>query len=247
MASLIFHYSPRETILHRLDPRGKMLILMTASAVLFAAEGRGLTLLALALFPLLAAGGISPLRVFRGALPFFFLAALIFVCRAFLTQGSSPPASILGRAIPVSKEGLVLGLEEAGRLIIIIFLCHTFICVTPTADIQRASAFFAGKKAALLMRLSFAMIPELLDTSAEILAALSCRGLSFRRRPLRGLAAFTAAFARKAAAKAARTAEALEARACGYRRSSRPFTPGPRDAAALFLSAGILTASLFIS
>ncbi|MDR1625498.1 MAG: energy-coupling factor transporter transmembrane protein EcfT [Spirochaetia bacterium] len=245
MASLIFHYSPEETTLHRLDPRVKMSILMAASAALFAAEGRGLGLLAPAVPALLAAGRISPFRVFRAAFPLFCLAALVFVCRAFLTPGA-PPAQVFGWPLPLSKKGLVLGLEEALRLVIVIFLCHAFICVTPAADIQRAASFFAGKKAALLMRLSFAMIPELLDTGAEILAALSCRGLSFGRHPLRGLALFTSAFTRKAAARASRTAEALEARCCGYRRTSRPFSPGPADAVALFLSAGILAASLLL-
>jgi energy-coupling factor transporter transmembrane protein EcfT len=174
---------------------------------------------------------VSPGRVFRGALPLFFLAALLFVSRAFLTPG---------------KEGRILGLEEAGRLVIVIFLCHVFIRVTSAADIQRASAFFAGKKAALLMRLSFSMIPELLDTGGEILAALSCRGLSFGRRPIRALIVFTTGFARKAAAKAARTAEALEARGCGYERSSKPFSPGMRDAAALLVSAAVAAAAVVI-
>jgi energy-coupling factor transporter transmembrane protein EcfT len=96
------------------------------------------------------------------------------------------------------------------------------------------------------MRLSFSMIPELLDTGEEILAALSCRGLSFKRRPLRGLAVFTTGFARKAAAKASRTADALEARSCSYEKSSKPFNPGPRDAAAGFLSAGTLALALLI-
>jgi energy-coupling factor transporter transmembrane protein EcfT len=246
MASLIFHYSPKETILHRLDPRVKMFILMAASPALFAIEGRGLGLLALAAFALPAAGRVSPRRMFRGALPFFFLAGLIFVCRAFLTPGTPPRTLMFGWQIPVSREGIVRGLEEAGRLIIIIFVCHAFICVTPAAEIQRAAAFFAGKKAALLMRLSFSMIPEMLDTGEEILAALSCRGLPFARRPLRGIVLFTTGFARKAAARAARTAEALEVRCCGYQRTSRPFAPGLRDAAAVFLSAGVLAAAALL-
>jgi energy-coupling factor transporter transmembrane protein EcfT len=244
VASLIFHYSPRETRLHRLDPRVKMAILMAASAALFAARGRGLGLLAVAVFALLATGRVSPFRVFRAGLPFFFFAGLIFVCRAVLTPGS--PASVLGWRVPLSGEGLALGLEEAFRLIVMVFLCHVFIRVTSAADIQRAAGFFAGKRAALLMRLSFSMIPAMIDTGEEILAALSCRGLSFRRRPLRGLLVFTSGFARKAAARAGWTAEALEARGCGYLRSSKPFRPGAGDAAAVFLSAGVMAAAFLI-
>jgi energy-coupling factor transport system permease protein len=191
MASpVIFHYNPRETVLHRLDPRLKMLILMTASSVLFFTEGRGLTVFALSALAALYAGRVPPGRLIRGAFPLWIFAVMLFVSRALLTPGLPAGESAFWRALPVTGEGILLGATEALRLVILVFLCHVFICVTPAADIQRAAAFFTGKKAALLIRLSCAMIPDLLDTARGILDALACRGLSFRRRPLHAVMLF---------------------------------------------------------
>ena len=98
----------------------------------------------------------------------------------------------------------------------------------------------------MYIRLAFAMIPELLDTAGEILAALSCRGLFFTRRPLRIIMLFTMVFARKAAGRARRSADALEARCYSPDSQGKPFTPGWKDAAALCLGIGFLATIIIL-
>ena len=171
MARLILRYSPRQTVLHAIDPRLKLFLLMLASSVLFPARGRGLVILALATIAALLAGRIPLARLARETLLAAIPAGLLFVSRAFLTPGTPPGAAAFWKYLPVTTEGLILGTQEAGRLLILFFQCHVFISVTPVSDIQRGAAFFAGKKAALLARLSFAMIPSLLDAAGDILAS----------------------------------------------------------------------------
>jgi energy-coupling factor transporter transmembrane protein EcfT len=241
---LIFHHNPRETVLHRLDPRFKILLPALSSPCIFAAEGVALGILAAGVFACLYAGRVPLVSVLKGALAFWIVLVLLFFSRASGTPGEALAQSGFFALLPLTREGLAAGLKDAGRLALCILLGHLLVSVTSTADIERAAAWFLGARAGLLIRLSFGMIPELLDEAEEILTALFSRGFSFRRRPLRGMTLFGNAFARKAAGRAARTAEALEARAWNPLRSWRPFSPGLRDAAAILVSLAVLGAAL---
>ena len=230
-AFLIFHYAPAKTFLHTLDPRIKMLILTLASSILFLTAGYGLVILVIAVAAILFFGKIPALRVFRDALSLWILAFFVFLSRIITVPGWS---------------GFISGIEDAGRLGILIFLGHIFLSVTTITDIQKAASVITGSRIAFMMSLSFSMVPNMLDTSQEILAALSCRALSFRRHPIRGIKIFGLLFIRKTAAKTAGFAEALESRSYRYDRGSKPMKLSTKDAAAFFLSLGVLAVSLWL-
>jgi energy-coupling factor transport system permease protein len=236
---LIFHHSPGKTLLHRLDPRFKILVPALSSPCIFAARGPALGILAAGVLGALYAGRVPLVSVLKGAFPFWIVLALLFASRALGTPGEALGEGFLA-LLPVTREGLFAGLREAGRLGLCILLGHLLVSVTSTADLERAAGWFLGAKFGLLARLSFGMIPALLDEAQEILTALLCRGFSFRRHPLRGLTLFGNAFARKAAGRAARTAEALEARGWGPERRGKPFSLRFQDAAAIFVWLAVL-------
>jgi energy-coupling factor transporter transmembrane protein EcfT len=223
------------TLLHRLDPRFKILVPALSSPCIFAAQGPALGILAAGVFGALFAGRVPLVSVLKGALPFWIVLTLLFVSRALGTPGQRLAGEGFLALLPVTYEGLFAGAREAGRLGLCILLGHLLVSVTSTADLERAAAWFFGANFGLLARLSFGMIPALLDEAEEILAALSCRGFSFFKAPLKGIVLFANAFARKAAGRASRTAEALEIRGWEPERRRKPFCPGFRDAAAIFV------------
>ena len=230
---LIFHHRPERTVLHRLDPRTKLLLMLAAAAAAFLLPGRGLALLGALLPAAYAAGRLHPATVARNGLAIWVLVALVFLSRAAGTPGDP----VLWGT--VTRQGLLLGGRDAGRLVFLVFLGHLFIAVTPVSDLQRAVRFFAGPRTALLAGLAVALIPELMDWASETAAAGSLRGLSPRRRPVAALVILGSSLVRKTAERAASTAEALEARNFRYDRSWKPLRPGVPDlaAAALFIVA----------
>ena len=245
MASLlIFHHNPRKTFLHRLDPRLKLVLMAVSASVIFVTPGRGLPVIAAGLAAAMAAGRVPALRILKNGLPLWILIGILFLSRAAGTPGLPAAAEGFLRLIPVTREGLRLGARDAGRLVLLVFLGHLFISVTPVSDIRNAVRALINPLAALLMGLSFTMIPELLDTAEEIFGALACRGLSLRRHPYRSLLLFGSLFARKTASKAGRVAEALEARNYRHDRSWKPMKFEKRDLTAALFTVSVLAAAL---
>ncbi len=240
MASLvIFHHRPGTTVLHRLDPRTKLILMLAAAAAAFRKPRRGTAGLAAARLAAVAPGRVHPARVARNGIAVWALIALVFLSRAAGTPGD--PA-LWGAA---TRQGLLLGAREAGRLVFLVFLGHLFIAVASVSDIQRAVRFFLGPRLALMIGLSLSLIPELLDTAEETAGAAALRSLRLRQRPVRGMVILGSSLVRKTAEKAAGIAESLEARSYRYDRSWKPLRfAGADPAAAVLFAAAVIGAAL---
>lgn len=248
-------YVPGDGLLHRLDPRTKLLGVLLFSVLVFMVRDAAGIGLALALAAVaVAAARLSPRLLLRGLRPILVLLALTVVLNAFLTPGEA-----LWRLGPlrVTRQGLELSVLMAVRLVLLVVVASLLtLTTTPIAltdgmerllrPLERIGV--PAGELALMMTIALRFIPTLTEEAQRILKAQEARGARFRvRGPLRQVQAvlpvliplFVASFRR-----AEELAVAMEAR--GYRGGRgrtrmRELAFGPADAlagAVLLLWAG---------
>lgn len=180
MAELnLFHYLPGVTLLHRLDPRSKLLLIL--AAVLTALSGSLLQLSALCLYLglLFALAHLDPRRFGRELLVFALLAALIALPRALAGR----PAA---------------GAIAAWRFLIVVLSGILFTATTSPRELHgtvqwllRPLPGIRAGAVATHISLTLLFIPLLFDTIAEVREARKARYAEGLRNPLariRGLA-----------------------------------------------------------
>ncbi|NLY30462.1 MAG: energy-coupling factor transporter transmembrane protein EcfT [Firmicutes bacterium] len=182
----IGQYIPGESLLHRLDPRTKILVTLLLVVGLFFIDtylGYGLAALyiALAIFR----SGIPPRFLFRGLRPVIIIILLTFMLNSFMTEGE-----ILWQwgFLTLTKEGLSKGGMLAIRLILLIV--GTSILTLTTSPLALTdgleSLLRPGKRIgipahelAMMMTIALRFIPTLLEETEKIMKAQMARGADF--------------------------------------------------------------------
>jgi energy-coupling factor transport system permease protein len=225
-ALTVGQYFPGNSLLHRLDPRTKILGVVLLSIAIFLPKAWPGYLLA-ALFCL----GVTllaqvPLRfILRGLRPVIFFLAITVVFNAFLTPGE--PLFYVWRWA-VTREGLVLSLVASIRLVLVVVVASLLTLTTSpirlTDGLERllrplSPLGVPAHELALMMTIALRFIPTLTEEADRIMRAQAARGADFQSGNLinrvKGLIPvmvplFVAAFRR-----ADELATAMEAR--GYR------------------------------
>ncbi|HOG18477.1 MAG TPA: energy-coupling factor transporter transmembrane component T [Syntrophales bacterium] len=116
-------YLARETVLHRLDPRIKILAVFVLSAGVFAANAAGAVLITAALAAVACLLRVGPSRLLAEVRPMVPLIALLFLLQAFFAEGKPVEVPLL-RGLGVSLQGIRLGL----------FVGWQFACLLTTAS-----------------------------------------------------------------------------------------------------------------
>lgn len=179
-------YFPGKSLLHRLDPRGKLLLLVVyITALMFA---KSLWQYALAFVWLAAAVASCRVKVkvlIRGMKPLVIL--ILFT--AILNIVTTPGENLLpGFFIRVTAEGLVL----AGKMVARIFLLisATFLLTYTTSPIQLTDALervmrplryikVPVHELSMMMTIALRFIPTLIDETDKIMSAQRARGGDF--------------------------------------------------------------------
>ncbi|MDR7419482.1 MAG: energy-coupling factor transporter transmembrane component T [Armatimonadota bacterium] len=187
----IGQYLPGGSILHRLDPRTKIigvtgLVVMLFFVPSFAGLG-GFAALVLALF---AVARISPAYALRGIRPLIVL--LVFT--ALLNTFFAPVADghVLFRFGPLmaTMEGLRTGLFVAARLILLVVVTSLMTFTTSpvelTDGLERLLRPFQrlgvpGHELAMMTTIALRFIPTLLEETDKIMKAQMARGAEFDR------------------------------------------------------------------
>ena len=82
-------YFPGDTVVHRLDPRTKLILVVLYIIALFNAKGWGSYLLVTAVTVIcMTVSHISPKNIFKGLKPMLFIIALTAILNIFYTQGT---------------------------------------------------------------------------------------------------------------------------------------------------------------
>lgn len=182
-------YVPRDSALHRLDPRTKILAVGVLSVALFATGSfAGLGALAAALVGLLMVGRIPLGFATRGLRPLAFLLSLTVVLNAFFTGGEgTTPVVTLGPLV-ATAEGLRAGAVAAGRLLLLVGLASLLTFTTSSVELADGIEWLLrplrrvgvpGHELAMMTTIALRFVPTLLEETERILKAQAARGAEF--------------------------------------------------------------------
>ena len=183
----IGQHIPGDSLIHRLDPRTKILSSIVLIVLLFVVKGFiGYGLVALGIALVVRASNI-PLRfVLRGVRPLMVILVFTLTLHLFMTDGR-----IIFQIwfLKVTWEGLIRGLMMGTRLLLLII--GTSMLTLTTSPMQLTDGIETllrpGKKIgipahelAMMMTIALRFIPTLLEETEKIMKAQMARGADFQ-------------------------------------------------------------------
>lgn len=183
---VIGQYYPVKSVVHSLDPRTKLLVVFAYIVVLFAASRLPSYLLLAAFALTCVALSKVPLRlIFRGLRPLLFILVFTLGLHVFMTPGE--PLFNIGRFV-ASKEGAMLGLYTAARLILLLLLTSLLTLTTSpislTDGLENLMKPFQrigvpAHELAMMMTIALRFIPTLMEEAERVMKAQMARGADF--------------------------------------------------------------------
>jgi energy-coupling factor transport system permease protein len=246
---LLGQYVPVDSVVHRLDPRTKIVATVFLLAVLFALrEFAGLAVLTAFLAVVALTARISLRYLLRGIRPLFWLLVFAVVLQVFFGEAGGHPVAQWGPVV-VTRENLSQAAFYGWRLVLLILDTTLMTLVTSpvefTDGLERllrplSRVGVPAHDLAMMMTIALRFIPTLLEEAERIMKAQMARGAEFARGSLPARARallpllvplFVSAFRRADA-----LAVAMEARCYRggeHRTRMRALQLGARDAVAL--------------
>jgi energy-coupling factor transport system permease protein len=187
----IGQYLPRGSVLHRLDPRTKIVVVTGLVIVLFFVPSfAGLGSFAAILLGLFALGQIPPGYALRGLRPLVFLLLVTAVLNTFFAPAPGGPELFRVGPLVATAAGLRTGLFVAARLILLVvvtsLLTFTTSPVELTDGLERLlrplrRLGVPAHELAMMMTIALRFIPTLLEETEKIMKAQMARGAEFDR------------------------------------------------------------------
>lgn len=224
-AAVIGSYLPGTSVIHRLDPRTKILVLLVYVITLFVVAGwAGQVLLAVFVLAGMALGRLPPRAVLRGLRPILWLVLITVILNALMTPG--PVAYRVLGFITFSQPGIDFGLRMGVRLLLL-YAASTLLTLS-TAPVDLTDGLESilrpfgrlgvpAHDIAMMMTIALRFIPTLMDETQRIMRAQAARGADFEhgslRRRLQALVPLLVPLFVSAFRRADELATAMEARA----------------------------------
>lgn len=253
-------YFPGNTIVHRLDPRTKLILTIVYIAALFVVKGPlGYALMLGCLLSVMALSHIGPRAVLKGLKPLIFIILFTAILNIFFTDGEP---LVQWAFIKITKQGLRNAVFMVLRVMLLVagtfLLTYTTSPLAITDGLERLLGPLKKigvpvYELSLMMSIALRFIPTLIEETDRILSAQKARGADFETGKLADRAKallplliplFVSAFRR-----ADELAVAMECRcyAGGEGRSRmKELRFAGRDIAALLLGAVILALAIFL-
>lgn len=176
-------YLPGSSIIHRADPRTKIIITILFMVVLFIVSSIWALLAAFACVAgVFLISGISFKYAIRGMKPVLFIIVFTMILNMFFTDGT-----VLIRLGPVriTEEGLILAAVVSIRVFLLIasasIMTYTTTPITLTDGIEKLmnplkKIKFPVHEMAMMMTIALRFIPTLIDETDKIMKAQAARG-----------------------------------------------------------------------
>lgn len=194
MEKMIFgRFIPGDSLVHRLDPRAKILFVFLFIAIVFVANN-ALTYLLLLVFTLLVVF-LSKIRLYfliNGLKPVFILLIFTFLLHIFFTKEGDVLFSFW--FVEVYEEGLRQGIFISIRFLVLVFITSILTLTTSPISITDGIEVLLGPfkrlklpvhELALMMSISLRFIPTLMDETGKILKAQMARGSDIGSGPIK--------------------------------------------------------------
>jgi len=180
-------YFPGSTIVHRLDPRIKLILMLMYISALFMARGLpSYVLMLLVLITCLALSKTAPKAVLRGLRPIFIIIIVTVLLNIFLVSGET---LLFGFGIiTIYREGIETAIFMASRLIMLIIctflLTYTTSPIALTDGLEHMLSPFKKVRLpvhefAMMMSIALRFIPTLIEETDKIMSAQKSRGADF--------------------------------------------------------------------
>ena len=179
-------YIPRDSLIHNLDPRIKILSCLAIIISLFLiTECLGYLILGSFVIISIVVSKVHPKFVLMGLRPVLFIIIFTLIIHIFMTEGKV--IYQLG-FLKITQEGLVKGLLISFRLFILILATSLLTLATSpislTDGIERLLSVFKligmpAHEIAMMMTIALRFIPTLLEETEKIMKAQISRGADF--------------------------------------------------------------------
>ena len=177
-------YFPGDTVVHRLDPRTKILLVVVYIVALFQAVGWvGFAAVTLATLCCLAISKIRPATIFKGIKPMLFIIALTALLNVFYTKGTPVVEGWI-----ITWEGIARAVQMMLRIILLIsgtfLLTYTTSPIALTDGLEKLLNPLKKLKVpvhemTLMMSMALRFIPTLIEETDKIMSAQKARGADF--------------------------------------------------------------------
>lgn len=183
---VIGQYIKKDSFVHRLDPRTKIIVLFFFCISIFVVNNfyGYIFLFALILLWLLLSK-VNPLILLRGTKPVFVLILITVIFNLFMTQGK-PVLKILG--LIITDRGIVLSIFLVIRLLLLIFATSLLTLTTSPIEITDAlevllkplkKVKFPVHEISMMMSIALRFIPIIYEEADKIMKAQMSRGADF--------------------------------------------------------------------
>ncbi|MBQ1641525.1 MAG: translocation/assembly module TamB domain-containing protein [Oscillospiraceae bacterium] len=177
-------YFPSNTVVHRLDPRTKIVLCIVYIVCLFQANTWLAYGLVLALtLSVMALSKIKPSAILKGLKPLIIIIALTCLLNLFYTKGTP-----IREGWPITYEGIERAVQMILRIVLLI--AGTFILTYTTSPIELTDGLelllnplkrlkFPVHEVSMMMSLALRFIPTLIEETDKIMSAQKARGADF--------------------------------------------------------------------
>ncbi len=180
-------YMPGNTVVHRLDPRTKILLTTAYIAMIFLVSSPiwyAIPVLYVGLAARLA--GLSLRQLLKSVKPLRVLLILTFVLNLFFSGGTT--VLVKWSFITISREGLTLAIHFSMRLVFLVV--GTSILTLTTSPVALSDGIeillrplkvvhFPAHELAMMMTIALRFIPTLIEETDKIMKAQQARGADF--------------------------------------------------------------------
>lgn len=180
-------FFPGDTVVHRLDPRVKLVLVLVYITALFLAHGLlAYVLLAIVLLACLYLSKIGLKAVLRGLRPVLIIILITVILNIFFIRGET--ILFEWRFIVIAREGIYTAAFMASRLIMLI-VC-TFLLTYTTSPIALTDGLeqmlnplkklrLPIHELAMMMSIALRFVPTLIEETDKIMSAQKSRGADF--------------------------------------------------------------------
>jgi energy-coupling factor transport system permease protein len=190
---IIGQYIPKDSFIHKLDPRAKLIIVFLFVFVVFLANNT-ITYGILGTFTLFSIllSRIPLIYIYKGLKPIIII--MLFTVILHLLMTKEGPILYQWGIITIHEEGVKQGIFIALRLLFLIMFTSLLTLTTTPIDITDGLENLLGplKKVklpvhefALMMSISLRFIPTLMKETEKIMKAQTARGAEFSSGPLK--------------------------------------------------------------
>ncbi|MBT2575701.1 energy-coupling factor transporter transmembrane protein EcfT [Bacillus sp. ISL-51] len=190
---IIGKYVPGSSLIHRLDPRTKLVSIFLFVCIVFLASNvQTYALLGLFTFGVIALTRVPFGFLLKGLKPIIWIVAFTFLLHIFMTHEG--PVLVQFGWFKVYEGGLVQGIFISLRFVYLIFMTTLLTLTTTPIEItdgmERLLNPFKKVKLpvhelALMMSISLRFIPTLMEETDKIMKAQMARGADFTSGPVK--------------------------------------------------------------